>query len=549
MNRNSLSIGRCRFLSAETSTAIYGAAVISTALIVVIRYGVARGQDFNWDQQNYHISVPFLLAHRTFWDSIAPAGIQNCFNPFVLQAQFFAMRHLSAISFAVLLAVVQSLAFMIAGLICAVIGRPTDGWRGLLLSILGFVLCLMAPMSLSESGTTLFDLITALPVLTAYAVLLVRGRWLGFATSGALAGALLGIATALKLTNGIFALGVVGFALAGRDTPRQRVVWALMCTVAAMLSFAAVGGSWHLELWERFANPVFPFYNSIFRSPDFSLTTLRDERFVPHSVLDVWRYPLYWLLGGSPRPGIETPSSEQAIRDARWIVAVGGGTLFLAALMIFRRWGSRRLAEPATGLFFAFALDYLLWLGAFGYHRYVLPLEILCGAIILVLAMLVVPYSLKFTLLLAMAMLSWRMLRVPDWGHLPWRPYWQAINPRPLEFGGPAIVFLTAKPSSFVAASLPPDARYVGLYRPGIYGDFVFEDFDMLSSNDTQFTRRLKQELATAPNVQLKEVDRGTVPSVAAALLASYGLRATNQCEMLRIADLTFRICDVVREF
>lgn len=560
MRNSLLAIHRVRCL-------LYSAAVISIAVVVTVWYAVARGQDFNWDQQNYHIGISFLLAHGTFWDSIEPAGIQSYFNPYVQQAQFFAMQHLSPICFAVLLAVLQSLAFMMAGLICADIAPPALGWKVLPLSLLGFALCLMAPMSLSEAGTTLSDLLTAVPVLAAYAVLLTRGRWLGFASSGSLAGVLLGIATALKLTNGLFAVGVAGFALAGRDSPRQRLGWALMCAVAAMLAFVAVGGSWQLGLWERFGNPFFPFYNNIFHSPDFDLTALRDERFPAHSVFDIWRYPLYWLLGGrpipgswhyplfywllggvGPSPGIATPSSELAFRDARWIVAVAGGTLFLAALLVFRRWGSRRLAEPATGLFFAFAVDYLVWIFDFGYTRYLLPLEILCGAIILFLALLVAPYSLRLGMLLAMAVLSWRMLFVPDNGHVPWRPYWQAINPMPRDFGGPAIVFLTGKPSSFVAASLPSDARYVGIYGVEIYGDFVYKGFDMLAGNNTQLTRQLKQELASAPNVRLKVIDEDTTSIDSAAILASYGLRVTNQCETLQIADKHFRICDVERQ-
>jgi hypothetical protein len=254
---------------------LYYTAVISGAIVVTIWYAVARGQDFNWDQQNYHIGIAFLQVHGTFWDSIAPAGIQSYFNPYVQHAQFFAMRHLSPICFVLLLAVLQSLAFMLAGLICADIARPADGWKALLLGLSGFALCVMAPMSLTEAGTTCIELVTSVPVLAAYAVLLARGRWLGLSSSGSLAGALLGIATALKLTNGVFALGVVGFALAGPDSPRQRLGWALMCAAAAMLGFIAVGGSWHLGLWERFGNPFFPFYNNIFHSPDFDLTALR----------------------------------------------------------------------------------------------------------------------------------------------------------------------------------------------------------------------------------------------------------------------------------
>src|SRR6266849_5042272 len=46
------------------------------------------------------------------------------------------------------------------------------------LGLLGFVLFLMAPVVLSEAGTTMIDSLTAVPVLAAYALLLFRGRLL-----------------------------------------------------------------------------------------------------------------------------------------------------------------------------------------------------------------------------------------------------------------------------------------------------------------------------------------------------------------------------------
>lgn len=514
---------------------LHPAIVVSTALGVTIWFAVARGQDDNWDQLNYHIGIPFLLAHGRFWDSIDPAGIQSYFNPYVLQAQFFAMRHLGGMEFAIGLAVAQSLAFMVAGLICATIARPAGRNWGLALGLLGFALCLMAPVALSEAGTTFIDLVTAVPVLAAYALLLTRGRWLGPTLSGALAGALLGVAAALKLTNGIFALGAAGFALAGPDTWRQRLRWLLACGTAMVLAFAVVGGRWHLELWERFGNPFFPFYNEIFRSPSFVAATFHDTRFLPHSVLDIWRYPLYWFFGGSPTPGVGSPSSEVAFRDVRWVVAVPGGTVLVLALATFRRWGRRRLTEPATGLFFAFAVGYLVWLAEFGVHRYMPPLDILCGAVILTFAMMIPPRSLGLGLMVAVTCLSLGVMDVPDWGHLPWLPYWQSINPKPLDLGGPSIIFLTEKPSSFIAASLGGDARYVGLY----------EDFGLRNGANTYFARQLEQELSSMPGVQLKEVDRGAIPAVSAAILASYGLIATNRCKALTIAGEKFRICEV----
>ncbi len=516
------------------------AAIIIAPLVITIWYAMSRGQDFNWDQRNYHIGVPYLLEHGTFWDSIAPAGIQSYLNPYVLQIQFFCIMHLSPSLFVFVLAVVQSISFMFAGVSCVEVARSSgmrvDTLETTLLALLGFALCLMVPMVLSESGTTFTDFLLAVPIIGAYTLLLIRDR-IGPMVAATLAGILIGAATALKLTNGVFAFGVIGFAFAGPERPSQRFRWLILCGSSALLAFLAVGGSWQLELWKRFHNPFFPYYNNIFHSPDFGATAFHDERFLPHSVLDIWRYPLYWLLGGSPTSGTGSPSSEFPFADARWVVMVFGGTAFLTALMMWPSYRKQRLAEPATGLFFAVVISYLVWLAAFGIHRYMAPIDILCGAAVLVLA-IQIPWPLpRLSVLAAVAIGSFTVIRVPDWAHLPWQPHWQAINRSPLDLGGPAIVFLSGKPSLYIAASLPADARYVG----------ISGEFNMRADADTTFSRQLTRELSSTPGASLKEVDQGSVPDVASDMLASYGLAVTPKCKKLSVADEVFRVCDVDR--
>jgi hypothetical protein len=517
---------------------IHATVIVSISLGVTIWYAIARGQDFNWDQRHYHIGVPFLMAVGNFWSSVAPAGIGSYLNPYLLQVQYWAMRHLGAMEFAVTLAAVQSLAFMLAGRICADIAGSVDvGWNATSLALLGFALCVMAPVSLSEAGTTFPDLLLAVPVLAAYAVLVTRGPWLGVSAAGLVGGGLLGLATALKLTNGIFAFGAVGFGLAGTEPVRQRLRLIVACGSAMAVAFVLAGGYWHIQLLRRFGNPFFPFYNGIFNSPDFSPANFSDDRFLPHSLLDIWRYPAYWLLGRSPTAGVGSPSSELTFTDPRWSVVVVTGSLYLIGLGICPRWRDRQLAKPATGLCFAFGISYLVWLAEFGIHRYMIALDILCGAFILALVLVVRPPPLRIGILTGCVILSWHMMRVPDWGHLPWGSYWLTINPAPLDFDGPSLVFLTSVPLSFVAASLPANARYVGLG----------EQFDLNANRRTSLTRQIEQTLASAPDLQLKEVDLGSLPEPAAAIFASYGLAATDRCEPLHLADFTYRICDLRR--
>ena len=92
------------------------------------------------------------------------------------------------------------------------------------------------------------------------------------------------------------------------------------------IGFVAIAGWWHLMLWRRFHNPIFPYANNIFRSPDYPPVGQRDWRFLPRSAWDIVRYPYYWLMGGSPTKFLPSPASETDPKDARFALTASTGT-------------------------------------------------------------------------------------------------------------------------------------------------------------------------------------------------------------------------------
>ena len=503
---------------------------------VTLFFALRSGQDVNWDQLNYHLSSPFLLLHGTFWRSIAPSGLQTYLNPLVLLPQYIMLRSLPPMAATIVIDLVQCLAFVIAARICLGVAGPDLDGTGYRHALLGFVLCLASPMALSEAGTTIVDLLLATPVLLAYYLLLQRETASASRRSCVVAGILLGVAAGLKLTNAPFAIGAPLFLLAGTASPRQRAIDLVQLVLGGMAGFVVVAGYWHFELWRHFGSPTFPYFNDIFHSPDAPAVSLRDSRFVTTSAWDVVRYPVYWLFGGSPTPGLLSPASETDPKDARFVLIL---LVAPAALAVHacRRDQPRLLARPATGLLLAWALDYLVWLYLFGIHRYMIPIEILSGAVLLVLVSWIDTGRLRFWVLLAMAAVVLVRIHVASWQHLPWAAHSRVVATAPLRLQGAPIIFLSSKPTAFVALSLPDTARYVGMYG----------DFDLAATNDTTLTRQLKRDLAAADGISLYAVVLGTLPGVTARELASYGLRVSDDCQTLAAGGKTFRVCTVVR--
>jgi hypothetical protein len=534
-----------RIKALVATRASYTATCLVVTIGTMLVYAVRRGQDASWDQLNYHLSIPFMVLHGTFWDSIAPSGIQTYLNPLILIPDYLVIRALPPLVAVITIVVAQATAFVIAAQICLRIAGPDASDGGYLGAFLGFVLCLASPMALSEAGTTIVDLIAAVPVLLAYLLLLTRDDPSAPRHACLAAGLLLGLAAGLKLTNMVFVVGAPAFFLTGPAQPRRRAAGVAQLTLGAAIGFLIVAGWWHITLWRRFHNPIFPYANNIFRSPDYPPVAQRDVRFLPTSAWDILRYPYYWLMGGSPTPVLPSPASETDPKDARFALALAGAPVALAIALFHRRRGPVLLARPETGLLLACAIDYLVWLFTFGILRYLMPVEILCGAVLLVLTDWVGAGRWRTRLLLVLVIPVVVRMHVASWQRVPWQSHWGTIAPAPLALDGNPLIFLTFGPSAFVALSLPANARYVNL---------GCGEINLCGPEDTTLTRQLRADLDAEPQFSLYAVipSASSLPLDAPSTLnlsglTAYGLHLGTQCQRLAVAGKEYLICDVLR--
>lgn len=494
----------------------YGAIVCAVSLGVIWIFAVRSGQDANWDQLNYHLAVPFLLLHGGFWDSVAPAGIQSYLNPTILIPQFLAITHLPPIAATLAIAIPQAAVFALAGLICRDIARAgTADWARPALA--GFALCLMSPIALSEAGTTYVDLVTALPVLAAL-LLLGRATW----RHAAAAGAMLGIAAGLKLTNAMYVFAVPWLVLVWPASRVARLSALALAGIAAIAGFAASAGWWHIEVWHHFVNPVFPFANAIFRSPDFPPVSMNDDRFLPNSAWAVIRWPWRWIVGGGGKTGLLSPGAEVDPKDLRFLPTVVG----IAALALASAFSRNLRVRLKPGLIAAWLCVFLIWLAGFGIHRYMVGLEILTGAALLTLC-LHLPQRLATPALVTLVAAAFIVLHVPRWTRVPFEAHWQAIEPTPIALDRPALVFLADAPTSYVVASMPDDTRIAVLSS----------DFDLRATQPTSLVRQVRTILAQGrtPYLLFQHND-------ADALLAGYALHRA-ECRPQRIGGQDFTLC------
>jgi hypothetical protein len=130
-------------------------------------------------------------------------------------------------------------------------------------------------------------------------------------------------------------------------------------------------------MWKYAANPVFPYFNDIFKSPLVGPGSFRDETFLPKE----WSTRLLFPFLFSNNSLLV---AEWHFRDIHILIAYI--VVPLAAIAaLFKRLPGRQLVNPvmARMLMAMAAGTYVVWIFLFGIYRYLVPLEMLSGVVII----------------------------------------------------------------------------------------------------------------------------------------------------------------------
>ena len=405
-------------------------------LLVPVFFGLVSvwlGADTNFDLRNYHLynAYAFLTGRRGL--DLAPAGMQSYFNPLLDLPYYYMSLHWASWLVGFIMGALHGCTFVLV-LNIAKSSLPDLPGAGryrlpLLLAAAG---CLTANF-LDELGATLGDVTTALFELGALWVIL--ANWdalLGWSRRAAamllFSGAVAGLGVGLKLTNGVYALGLCAAFLAVPVPWPARLRLGFLFGLGVLLGFALTGGFWVAAMWHDYGNPLYPQFSAVFPSPLTSGVNAVDARWFPHGWVQVLFWPLLFTLNSHY-------VSELRVFQVIWAL------LYL----LFLAWGgwtlSRRLRhrdapamEPRRLYVFAYiGIAFLLWMKLFGVYRYLVAIEMLAPlAVFMLLVHLlghergrrVTGWALGFAVFVVL------MGATRSWGHAPWAdPLYRADVP------------------------------------------------------------------------------------------------------------------------
>jgi len=313
------------------------------------------------------------------------------------------------------------------------------------------------------------------------------------------------------------------------------------CTLAGVAALTLTAGPWMLFLYEKFHSPFFPWFNAYLQSPFSEPVNLTAQDWVAKSLWTALKIPYVLIHTTQGIVGV------LPIRDWR-LAAVAGAlclVVFTSAWRISR--GKNLLAAilqpsddslraPAQLLMFC-GVSYALWFAVFGDYRYLLPLEMATGTLLVGLLAVALPNR-KLLAAIALPVIFAILLttRASNWGRTSFGERFFEVQVPPIASGS-LVLLLDRYPTTYLVPFFPDDARFVRpWWRGGLNYDFTNPRYHNLLQQ--QINAEIAQHRGAIYSIELARTAKGdddSAPGSAAATLALYGLRHDSRgCQPIR---------------
>jgi hypothetical protein len=424
--------------------------LLASCLLIGIIAGVSQGQDANWDLKNYHYYVPHAWLNDRYDVDIAPAQLQTWHSPFAdLPYYWMAKANVHSVVSTAVLSLTAGISIFLLLLVARVISPSHSS------GVCGAMLILLAVTGAAGArtiGTTMSEWhLSALWLAAILCMLKSVGDTRLLSKYFLLAGVLGGSAVGLKLTAAPFAIGLAAMCLFLPGTLSIRLQRLGVLGLGGLVGFLLFFAPWALDQYQRYGNPLFPYFNDVFKSPLVAESNFRDAKFAAKTAFDALKLPFLlvknsqWLV------------SEPTMRDPRLLLG-----FFAAIYLCWRNTKTKAVNQYILiSLSVFFVVSYVVWVFFFGIYRYVVPLELLAGLFILAALTGWQPRYLVTSLVLS-TFLVIGAAKTPSWGRVAHGESAVIATIPPLP-SNTIVVIASLHPLAYVVPSFPSEIRTISV--------------------------------------------------------------------------------------
>lgn len=431
-------------------------AFLSLSILIWTAYVVWLGKDTSWDFRNYHWYIPYQLLNDRLSIDIAVAHQGSYYNPLSDVPFYWLAVHTTSWFAIAVLGLFQATNIVPMYLIAKSALQTSD--KELTAGALAFF-GMTGGMTLTLYGTHYYDNVFSLFTLTGLAILIVRreemakGRLLNVALWCALAGFLTGCTAGLKLPMAPFSMGFAAALLVIGGSKKHIATRLAAGGFGGAIGFIACAGFWMWKMQVLTGNPLFPYFNDVFKSPMALISPYRDMRFLQYGFWNTLSYPIRFSI--DYRIADDIPYGDIRIGIAYVLI------IATTILWVIGKRSKEPLFEPKAiriALVYA-AVTYFFWLKLFAIHRYILQFEMLAPIFIaMVVGLWPLPRKVRLVTVGGLLFLAFLFTRSEHLEGAPLGdPYIQADLPK-LDNPAQTMVVMTGDaPLGFIAPSLPPE--------------------------------------------------------------------------------------------
>ena len=347
------------------------------------------GRDVNWDFANYHYYSAWALFHNRIGFDIMPGGIQSYLNPLIDLPLYFMIKFFNnnVLIISLYQSIWYSLSLFLAYKICFLIFK--DNWRYVFI-VPSMLIGATGILAIWGIGISCGDINMAVYILFAI-YLFLKNLYNDNSKNRSvlifIASLILGIATGLKMTNSMCIFGILSAEILLSKRFQNPIKIIIITITGVAIGYVLTAGWWHYLLWQKFGNPVFPYYNNIFHSPFANDTSCMDIRHLQHhsDVLMYLYFPFYFCFNDHNNLVMESKFID--FRSVVFYISV----LFIMFVNFilpkltdknneyFKYLNSIINIDILNFLTLQILFVYIYWLNAFGTLRYLTFLEFLSG--------------------------------------------------------------------------------------------------------------------------------------------------------------------------